>query len=75
MEQKIKNIMAEVFGVPLHEIKDDSSAYTIATWDSLKHIDLMLAFEKEFGIRFEDEEISTMVDYRMIVNTIKSYLE
>ena len=75
METKLKNIMAKVLGVPVSEIKEDSSAFTIPSWDSLKHIDLILALQKEFGIRFGDEEIPTLVNYQMILNTLKAYLE
>ena len=75
MEQKLKNVMAKVLGISTDEIKDDSSAYSIATWTSLRHMELVLAFEEELGIRFEDEEIPTMINYIIILNTIKSYLE
>ena len=72
MEQKVKKIMAKAFGVSIDEIKDDSSPHTIPAWDSLRHIDLVLGLEKEFGIKFDDEEIPTLLNYRMIVNTIQS---
>ncbi|MBI4309186.1 MAG: acyl carrier protein [Candidatus Omnitrophica bacterium] len=75
MEQKLRNIMAEVFDVPVDEIKEDLSAHTLANWDSLKHINLILALQKEFGVRFEDEEIPTMISYAMILNTLRAYLE
>ena len=75
MEEKLRRIMAEVFHAHVDEIKDDASAYTLANWDSLKHINLILAIQKEFGIRFEDEDIPTMTSYLMILNTLKAYLE
>lgn len=75
MEQRIKMIMAKVFGVPAETIKDETSPYTIANWDSLKHVDMVLALQKEFSIRFEDEEIPTMINYKTIVNTIRAYVE
>ncbi|MCK5083400.1 MAG: acyl carrier protein [Candidatus Omnitrophica bacterium] len=75
MEQRVKGVMAEVFSVDTNEITDDTSAHTIVMWDSLKHIDLILALEKEFNIRFENEDIATMIDYPLILNTVKSYVE
>ena len=75
IETRLKNIMAHVLNVSVNEIKDDSSAYTIANWDSLKHLDLVLALQKEFGIKFGDEEIPTLINYQMILNTLKAYLE
>ncbi len=75
MEDRLKKIMADVFDVPVSDINDSVSPHTIATWDSLKHINLILALQKEFGVRFEDEEIPTMTSYHMILNTLKAYLE
>ena len=75
MERQLKRIMADVFDVPVEEINEHSSAHTITTWDSLKHINLILALQKEFGIRFEDEEIPTMINYHIILSTIRAYLE
>ncbi len=75
MEEKLKNIMSKVFKVSINEITDDFSAHTIAAWDSLKHIDLVLTIEKEYHIRLEHEDIPTMINYNIILNTIKSYIE
>ena len=75
MEKKLIRIMAEVFDVSEKEINDDSSPHTISSWDSLTHINLILVLQKEFKIVFEDEEIPTMVNFMMISNTIKSYVD
>jgi len=75
VEHKLKRIMADVFDVPVEEINEHSSAHTITAWDSLKHINLILALQKELGIRFEDEEIPTMINYHIILSTIRAYLE
>lgn len=75
MENRLKRIMAQVLDVPEDTINDSASAHTIPTWDSLKHIDLILSLQKEFGIVFEDDEIPTMTNFNMILITIQSYLE
>jgi acyl carrier protein len=75
IESKLKEIMAKIFTVPVSDIKEDSSPHTIASWDSLKHLDMVLALEKEFGIRFNDEEIPTMISYKMVLITVQAYLE
>lgn len=75
MEQKLKTIMADVFEVPDGEIDENSSPHVIPNWDSLKHVDLVLALQNEFGIRFENEEIPAMVNFQVILNTLRAYLE
>jgi acyl carrier protein len=75
MEEKLKLIMANVFGVKVEAIGEDASAHTVPGWDSLKHLDLVLALEKEFGIRFDDEEIPTLINFQIIISTLKAYQE
>ena len=66
MESRIKAVMAAVFEVPVDEITDESSPDNIESWDSLKHMNLVLALEEEFNIRFEDDEIVEMMNYTLI---------
>ena len=67
--------MAAVFGVSPGEISDDSSLHEIAAWDSIKHLNLVLALEEEFDIRFEEAEIPSLVNFKIIAATIKAYAE
>ena len=66
MESRIKAVMAAVFEVPVDEITDESSPDNIESWDSLKHMNLVLALEEEFNIGFEDDEIVEMMNYALI---------
>lgn len=75
MEAEIKSIMANVLEVPLDAITEEASLHTIPSWDSLKHMELMVAFEKAFRIRLDDDEIPTMISFPVIVATIESHLE
>lgn len=67
--------MAAVFGIPVDQISDDASPHDIAAWDSIKHINLILALEEEFGIHFQDEEIPSLVNFKIIVAIVRSYVE
>ena len=66
MENRIKDVMAAVFEIPVDEITDESSPDNIESWDSLKHMNLILALEEEFGIGFSDDEIVEMMNYALI---------
>jgi acyl carrier protein len=67
--------MADVFDVPATEITDDASPYDIKGWDSLKHMNLVLALEGEFDIHFDEAEIPSLVNFRIIAATIRAYAE
>lgn len=66
MKDRIKEVIASVFGVEISEIDDNTSSDTLDFWDSLRHMNLIVALEEEFGIEFNDEEIVEMTDYKLI---------
>lgn len=77
MEQELKQIMSNVFEIEEDEITDGSSINNIEKWDSLKHINLIIAIEEHFGISItEDEmiEMTSFVDIKRILRD-KGYLE
>ena len=58
--------MSAVFEISVEEIKDDSSPDTIGSWDSLKHMNLVIALEEEFETEFTEDEILEMMNYTLI---------
>ena len=70
LEDRIKNIMSAVFEIPEEQIKDNSSPDTIESWDSLKHMNLIIALEEEFEVEFTDNEILEMMNYSLIKSII-----
>ena len=72
IEVRIKNVMSAVFDIPVDQIKDNSSADTIESWDSLKHMNLVVALEEEFEIEFKDDEIIEMMNYPLIIEVLKN---
>ena len=75
LDKKIKKIMANVFKIELDNINNDSSPNSIKEWDSLKHLNLIVALEEEFEIKFDEDEIASMISFSIISATIQAYLE
>lgn len=75
VNDKIKNIMATIFKIDATEINNESSPHTISNWDSLKHIHLIIALEKEFNIKLDEDEIASMVSFSIISATISAYID
>lgn len=63
---KILEIMSSVFEVELSTLNDDSSIDNIDNWDSIRHLNLILALEEEFNITIPDEEVGDLVNYKLI---------
>ena len=67
IEDRIKNVMSAVFEISIEEINDESSPDTIELWDSLKHLNLVLALEEEFNVQFTDDDITELINMKLII--------
>ena len=65
-EETLKQVMATVLGVPVAAISESSSMDTIESWDSIKHMNLVLALEEEFGLSIPDEDAANITSYSLI---------
>ena len=67
---RVRSIVADVLEVPVDRISAGSSPETIDTWDSVHHLNLVLALEQEFNLQFEPEEIDQMKDIHHILEIL-----
>jgi acyl carrier protein len=58
--EQVRGIASDVFGVPADTITAESSPQSIESWDSMQHLNLVLAIEERFGVLFEPEEMEEM---------------
>lgn len=75
METKIREVIANVLGIEVEELKKDSSPETIEEWDSLKHMNIIIALEDTFEVEFNDEEIGDMNSIALITLIILEKLD
>ena len=64
----VRQIAADIFDLPVDQITDDMSPQTVADWDSMQHLNLVLAIEARLGARFDPREIEQM---RTIGDTVR----
>lgn len=57
ISKKLEHILRTVFDNASIVISDNLSAEDVEEWDSLNHINLIVAVEKEFNIRFTTREV------------------
>jgi acyl carrier protein len=69
-EDKLKQVMADVFGVPADAINNSSSLETIERWDSTGHLNLVLALEEQFDVRFNEDQMSEITTYPLIKDAL-----
>jgi len=70
LDNHIKNVMSAVFEIPIEEINEDTSPDNVGSWDSLKHMNLVVALEEEYDIEFIEEEIVEMMSLSQIKSIV-----
>ncbi|MEM7349709.1 MAG: acyl carrier protein [Acidobacteriota bacterium] len=69
-EDKVKSIIAEQLGVEATEVTPEASFTDDLGADSLDIVELVMAFEEEFGLEIPDEDAEKIVK----VNDAVSYI-
>jgi len=65
-ETLLKNTVAGVLCVNPDDINDDSSMDNLHEWDSVKHLNLVLAIEEVFGVSMTEEQSLEMLSFPLI---------
>jgi acyl carrier protein len=74
MLEQVRRIVADVFQVSLETVQPASSPDMIESWDSLHHLEMVLALEQEFGMQFTPEEIEQLLSVELIVSLLAEKL-
>ncbi|MDX1501708.1 MAG: acyl carrier protein [Thermoanaerobaculia bacterium] len=71
--EKVKNIIAEQLGVQRDEVTPDASFTEDLGGDSLDIVELVMAFEEEFGMEIPDEEAEKISRVREAIEYIEAH--
>ncbi len=71
MLDRIRAVVADVFGLPVDAVAPDADAATLEGWDSLRHLELMLALEMEFGVQISSEEMPLLLSVPAIEECLR----
>ena len=70
--KKLDGVFQDVFDDDSIHVNEKTTSKDIEDWDSLEHINLVVAIEKEFGMKFNMGEVNTMKNVGEIVDIILS---
>ncbi len=75
MEDKLKQIMADLFRCSVGDIGPGFSMKSTDQWDSLKHMEFIASLESNFPIQpFTIDEIVEMTEYGKIREILQKHL-
>ena len=68
-EKKILNVIKK--HIKFKKINKKQGLDKINKWDSLTHLNILFAIEKEFKIKFDINEINSFQNIEEIINSVK----
>ena len=72
LEDKVKDIIVEQLGVNADQVTDGASFIEDLGADSLDTVELVMAFEEEFGAEIPDEDAEKLTTVGSVIEYLKS---
>ncbi len=71
IDEQVKKILFKVLKISEKKFNENIGAYNNPNWDSMNHLEILLSLEKNFKIKFSQNEISKLDSYTNIIKIIK----
>lgn len=68
---QIAQVIADVLGIPVAQVTPDQAQDNVEGWDSVQHLNLMLAIEQAVGVQLEPEDIEEMQSVGAILEIVR----
>jgi len=75
IKDELQELFRDILGIDDLILEDTTSADDIDEWDSLNHINLVSAIEKEFEIRFALGELTALKDVGSMIDLMVEKLK
>jgi len=73
MQQDIKIVFGEVFGLSPECFGDDTGPTTLEGWNSARHVELVIALEERFNCIFDPDEVPELTSLPRIEEILKRH--
>jgi acyl carrier protein len=73
MRDRVRQTMATVWNVPAADIPEDADTTSLPSWDSLRHMELMLELEMSFGVRIPADELPELTSVGAIEEALREH--
>lgn len=74
MEEKINKILMNTLKISHEKTLENLTMDDVANWDSLTHMNLIVAIEEELKIEISGDDIAEMTSFDLIRITIGKYV-
>ena len=70
--EEVRQTVAEVFAVDASSVNPATSSETLPAWDSMGHLNLILAAEQRFGVMFDPEDVPKLTSVQALADAISA---
>jgi acyl carrier protein len=74
VQEKVIQVLVNILQVSPEEISTKTTSDDVEKWDSMNHINMILALEQEFGVRYDEEQVVSMLSVGEIIEVTKGML-
>lgn len=75
MIERIRKVFSETLLVDPNVLSLDSSTKNLRQWDSMKQVEIMMALEQEFGVKFKVSELVQLTSIGRILEILEKKTE
>ena len=72
VDVKVRSVLGTVFGRAIPR-EEPLSARTEPAWDSLRHVEVLLAVEGALEVRFDEDELAQLDSVEKLVRSVKRH--
>lgn len=69
----LRALLAETFQTPMEQISAELAYGDLPQWDSLGHMDVMMALEEKYGVQISTETISALTSLPVIAAYVEEH--
>ena len=69
--EQLRDVIAQTLDIDPGTVTEDSTSENLAGWDSLGHVNLMMALEQTFDIQLEVEDFPRLVSVKAILGYLR----
>jgi acyl carrier protein len=73
MRDDIIAVFAQIFGRAPEQFGDDTAPANVEGWDSVRHVELVVALEERFGCMFEPDEVPELTSLARIEDILRRH--
>jgi acyl carrier protein len=70
---RARTVLAAALKVDPAAIASNASQTDLSNWDSVRHMNVVLALENEFDIQFDDSELPTLTSLPLLVAAVEKH--